>query len=211
MDPKVGIIGFAFGLRAEEPNPSNIALAKKVHQVVVDAEKFGSVPIVVTQWEITKALDELFGYEVDLSVELRADGTYLDSKGVWEDAKAEFVREGVTQVIVVAQPFLHLPSLKKMVKDDGYEVFVYKIGEIPFDNSDLNTQPWSRSKTALAVYAAKSLLGMKHGRWHAERHPIALLAVGGDDRSLTAVDLRPSDGLLLYLTGLIFYAPISIL
>jgi hypothetical protein len=164
VDSKVGIIGFALGLRDKEPNPSNIALAEAVHKVVVEAEEFGSVPIVVTQWEITKALNELFDYEVDLSVELRADGTYLDSKGVWEDAKAEFAREGVTQVIIVAQPFLHLPSLKKMVKDDGFELFKYKIGAIPFDDSELNTQPWTRSKLALAAYAVKTLIpGTKHG------------------------------------------------
>lgn len=157
MDPKVGIIGFACGLREEEPNPSNIALAKVVHWIVVDVEEFGSVPIVVTQWEITKALIELLNYEVDLSVELRADGTYLDSKGVWEEAKAEFVREGVTQVIIVAQPFLHLPSLKKMVKDDGFEVIEFKVGPIPFDNSDLNTQPWTRSKIALTKYSVRKI------------------------------------------------------
>jgi hypothetical protein len=160
---RVGIVGFAFGLREDEPNPSNIALAEKVEEAVVYVNFQDSVPIVVTQWEITKAIEAPFNYVVDHSVELRQDGTYLDSKGVWEEAKAEFVSEGITQVILIAQPFLHLPSLKKMVKEDGYEVLEFKVGAIPFDNSDLNTQPWTRSKTALAVYAVKSILGMKHG------------------------------------------------
>ena len=163
MNPKVGIVGFAFGLREEEPNPSNTALAVVVQEVSDYAELNECVPIVVTQWEITKALKERFDFDVDLSVEQYDDGTYLDSRGVWEDAKARFVYEGVTQVFIIAQPFLHLPSLKKMVKDDGYEVLEYKIAAIPFDNTDLNTKPWTRSKTALAIYAAKSLLGMKRG------------------------------------------------
>lgn len=164
LEPKVGVIGFAFGLRAIEPNPSNAALAVKLYEVVDFVEHSGSVAIAISQWEITKAVEAMFDFEVDLSVGLRADGTYLDSKGVWEVAKPEFVHEGVTQLIIVAQPFLHLPSLKKMVRDDGYEVFEYKIGEIPFDSSKLNTQPWTRSKLSLATYAAKTLVpGAKHG------------------------------------------------
>jgi len=162
----VGIVGFSFGLRDEEPNPSNMALAVKLQEITDDLEIDGRVVIVVTQWEITKALKERFdGFDVDLSVEQHTDGTYLDSDDVWAAAKERFVYEGVTQVIIVAQPFLHLPKLKGMVtKDkDGYEVVDYEIGVIPFDNSDLNTQPWTRSKTALAIYAAKSLLGMKRG------------------------------------------------
>lgn len=165
LHARIGIVGFAFGLRSkmQEPNPSNIALAKEVIDAVDFAILRDSLPIVVTQWEITKAIKRKRGYEVDHSVELRADGSYLDSKGVWEEAKAAFAVEGVAQVIIIAQPFLHLPSLKKMVTDDGYEVYSYDMGAVPFDDSDLNTQPWTRSKFALAIYAVKSLLGMKHG------------------------------------------------
>ena len=161
----MGIVGFSFGLRDEEPNPSNMALAVKLQEITDDLEIDGRVVVVVTQWEITKALDKRFGtdFYVDLSVEQHTDGTYLDSDDVWAAAKERFVYEGVTQVIIVAQPFLHLPKLKGMVTKDGYEVVDYEIGAIPFDNTDLNTQPWTRSKTALAIYAGKSLLGMKRG------------------------------------------------
>lgn len=163
MDPKIGIVGFAFGLREEEPNPSNVTLACKVTEAIEYASYSESLPVVVTQWEITKALDEEFFYDVDLSVEPHADGTYLDSKAVWEKAKARFVEEGVKQVIIIAQPFLHLPSLKKMVKGDGFEVLKYKVGEVPFDTSNLNTQPWTRTKPALFLYAVGSLLpGFEH-------------------------------------------------
>lgn len=157
MDPKMGILGFAEGLRVIEPNPSNIAIAGGVVQAVDYVESCGSVPIVVTQWEVTIALKELFDFDADMSVELRADGKYRDSRGVWEEAKPEFVREGVTQVIIIAQPYLHLPSLKRMVRADGYEVIEYKFGPIPFDDSDLNTQPWTRNKVAYTKYAVKKL------------------------------------------------------
>ena len=156
------MVGFSFGLRteAEEPNPSNEALA----MAVVDACRFINFydcePIVVTQWEITKALKQ---NDVTHSVELRADGTYLDSKGVWDEAKKVFEPLGITRIVIVAQPFLHLPSLKLMVEKDGYEVLDFKVPDIPFDSSPSNTQPWTRSKLRLLVYAVKVKLGMSHG------------------------------------------------
>jgi hypothetical protein len=165
MHAKVGIVAFAFGLRteAQEPNPSNIALAKAVDDAAYYVENQGGMSVIVTQWEITKGL-ELLDMEVDLSVGLHTDGTYLNSNDVWEAAKAEFISEGVEEVIVIAQPFLHLPKLKAMVRNDGFEVAPYfKVGPIPFDNSPLNTQPWTRTRPALMLYSVKSLLGMKRG------------------------------------------------
>lgn len=162
---KIGIVGFAFGLatEAEEPNPSNSALADAIDEALWFVEAAGDEAFIVTQWEITKGLD-LVSLTVNRSVEQNTDGSYLDSKGVWEVAKADFHAQGITQVIIVAQPFLHLPALKKMVRADGFEVNSnLKIGEIPFYNSPSNTQPWTRTKFALAVYAVKALFGMKRG------------------------------------------------
>lgn len=166
MYENIGIVGFAFGLRDEtqEPNPSNSALARVVTQAGEYVECHKDWPIVVTQWEITKGLNKFFRMSPDHSVELRSDGTYLDSRAVWEEAKFEFALNGVKAVIIIAQPFLHLPSLKRMVKADGYSVHEFKIPAIPFDDSIENTQPWTRSKLALVIYAIKSLIpGMKHG------------------------------------------------
>lgn len=165
MHFRIGVVGFAFGLRSEalEPNPSNVALADKVHDAAGYVSFNDGLPVVVTQWEITKALKQKYGFQVNHSVKLRTDGKYLDSRGVWEEAKQEFAQRGVSRVIIIAQPFLHLPSLKKMIVADGYGVYDYRTGAIPFDDSKLNTQPWTRTKLALAIYAVKSMLGMKHG------------------------------------------------
>lgn len=161
-----GIVGFSFGLRTveEEPNPSNEALGLVVAKASRDVRAYGGKAVVVTQWEITKALAATHQGRVEHSVELHPDGHYLDSKDVWEAAKKVFEARGVHNVIVIAQPFLHLPRLKAMVKADGYSVVNYKVGRIPFDNSPQNTQPWTRTRPALLNYAFKSLLpGAEHG------------------------------------------------
>jgi len=41
LDPKVGIIGFAFSLREEESNPSNIALAVYAAKMLIPGAKHG--------------------------------------------------------------------------------------------------------------------------------------------------------------------------
>lgn len=164
MKTRVGIVGFSFGLRseAEEPNPSNQALAREVVRTSSYVNFYDGSAYVITQWEITKGLADA-GIEPDLSVGLHADGTYLGSKDVWEEARADLEDEGIDRVIIVAQPFLHLPALKKMVRRDGFKVLNFPIRKIPFDDSSLNAQPWTRSKPALAWYAVKSLLGVKPG------------------------------------------------
>jgi hypothetical protein len=164
MKMRVGIVGFSFGLRSEreEPNPSNQALAEEVDRAASYVNFYDSRPVVVTQWEITKGLAAV-ELEPDHTVGLLADGTYLGSKDVWEEARGVFEEEGVEQVIIIAQPFLHLPALKKMVRRDEFVVLPFPVRKIPFDNSLLNTQPWTRSKPALAWYAVRSLLGMQPG------------------------------------------------
>jgi hypothetical protein len=159
---QIGIVGFSFGLRAEpeEPNPSNLALSVAVR----DAASVHRNCVVVTQWEITKAIQQAGdGNIVTRSVELNEDGSYLDSEGVWEAAKAIFQPLGIREVIIVGQPFLHLWKLKQMVRADSYTVVDFTVGHIPFDNSEKNTQPWTRTRPATTIYAIKSVLGMKPG------------------------------------------------
>jgi len=161
----VGIVCFSFGLRAEpeEPNPSNWALAEAATNAYASYQGKGPIAM-VSQWEVNKALVRMRApFAVDRSVELNVDGSYLDSKGVWEEAKAVFEQKSVTEVVIIAQPFLHLTSLKQMVKSDGYGVLNFKIPPILFDDSAKNTQPWTRSKLRLLIYAVRLKLGLSHG------------------------------------------------
>ncbi|HSH56171.1 MAG TPA: hypothetical protein VK983_05115 [Candidatus Limnocylindrales bacterium] len=167
MPAPIAIIGFSFALRPEplEPNPSNIELARAMimckHRL-----RPGTPAVMLAQWEIARALHwyNREEFRPALSVGPPTDGSYLDSRGVWEAAKTYCETHGIKVVVPVAQPFLHLPSVKQMIKKDGYTVLDIPIGKIPFDNSQFNTQPWTKSRFALLKYAIKIKLGRSHGQ-----------------------------------------------
>lgn len=149
-----GIVVFSFALREEsqEPNPCNVRLAQETERI--SSTVIGDA-VIVSQWEVSRKL-RTDGYEPSYSVELRTDGTYLDSEGVWNDAKAVFTKMGITEVIPVAQPFLQMRKVRQMIAADGFTVVQMPIGRIGFDK--LSTQPWTRSRMRLLFYAVKQVL-----------------------------------------------------
>jgi hypothetical protein len=158
---KKGIVAFSFALRseAEEPNPCNIKLAKEVERLVDEelAKNPAERPVIVAQWEVARQL-EADGYDVDMPVNLNQDGTYLDSEGVWKKAVWLFNTLHIRQVIPVAQPFLQMTKIKRMIKADGFVVADRKIKWIGFDNDPRNTQPWTKGPIRLFVYAVRQTL-----------------------------------------------------
>ena len=101
-----GIVALVFGLRAAElePNPSNQALARAVSKAFDEVlEVTKKRPIVSSQWEITKGLRRDMNIIPDLSVELHADGSYLDTKDVWGETEELFAEQEVNRVVVIAQ------------------------------------------------------------------------------------------------------------
>lgn len=149
-----GIIAFSFALRAseDEPNPCNIRLAEAVKKIA-QAEK--SPVVIVTQWEIARKL-RADGVPVAHSVELRPDGTYLDSDIVWAEAEQVFGQHGVKEVIPVAQPFMQLTKIRMMLNKSGYKILKRKVGWIGFDKQ--SSQPWTRGPIRLFIYSVKQLL-----------------------------------------------------
>jgi hypothetical protein len=156
----IGLAVFSFALRNEslEPNPCNIRLGNEVAKIL----RVERDVLVASQWEVARWL-EAIGITPDVVSELRPEGEYLDSQGVWDDAKKAFEAKGITEVIPVAQPFLQLGSVKKMIRSDGFSIIKHKVGKIGFDNDEENTQPWTRSSTALLSYAVRVKLGGLHG------------------------------------------------
>lgn len=154
-----GIVAFAFAQRPEplEPNPCNIRLGGAVEHIA--AEEGGKV-VIVSQWEISRFLRSR-GYEPAHSVELRPEGTYLDSEGVWSEAKAVLERWGITEVIPVAQPFLQMRKVKRMIQADGFTVVDRPVGFIGFDKR--SDQPWARRRLQLLAYAVRQALFGTHG------------------------------------------------
>jgi hypothetical protein len=157
-----GIVAFSFALRNKdlEPNPCNKKLGDIVNSIYKQND---CVTNVVAQWEIARHLQNLdVKFPLDI-VNLNKDGVYLDSRMVWNQAKKVFKQNGINKVIPVAQPFIQLGYLKKIIKKDGFTVVDWPIEKIGYDNSPLNTQPWTTSAPALLFYAIKLALGGING------------------------------------------------
>ena len=155
-----GIVVFSFALRSEEeePNPCNKRLALAAERVIASQ---GSGATVVAQWEVARKL-EPDGYALNHVVNLPADGSYLDSEGVWAEAREVFRQNGVKIVYPIAQPFLQMTKVRKMIEKDGFTVMKSKIGiaEIGFDKE--STQWWTRGSVRLFTYG---VLQLRYGLW----------------------------------------------
>lgn len=157
MDPATGLVAFSFGLGHVEPNPCNVRIAKEAERIVAQENR---KVIVVAQWEVDLQLQH-DSQPPALSVEKLADGSYLGSEEVWEAAKLLFKEQGITEIIPVAQTFLHLWKIKQMITRDGFTVIARPIGKIGFDKE--STQWWCRGPIQLAVYSAMQLVSGYRG------------------------------------------------
>jgi hypothetical protein len=149
----IGVIAYSFGLRLpaeNEPGPCNIRVGNATKRICRELEQQGYEPVVVTQWEVARWLDEI-GQEYMLSVGLNDDGTYLDSEGIWQAAKDIFEVSGIDEVVIVANPFLHLTKCKGMSRKDGFTVKNMHVGWIGFDEE--SSQWWTRGPARLVAYA----------------------------------------------------------
>lgn len=170
----VGIVALSYGKRAPryEPNPVNRKLGDQVIRLIdeywsnTEARKLDPRPVVtVAQWEIAKRVEReshLFWrspFPLDRVVNLKEDGSYLDSKDVLEAAFEEFRAAGVKQVIVVANPFLHLGHVRKMVEAAGFEVLRVEIKPVGFDNSPDQLQWWCKGPVRSIFYAGLQVIG----------------------------------------------------
>lgn len=144
-----GLVAFSFGLRAieQEPNPCNIRLAQSVMNILA-TEK--DEVVVVSQWEISRQL-RAHGCDPIRSVELRSDGSYLDSETVWRTAREVFEEHGVREVIPVAHPTLQMAKVRRLIKSNGFVVMKEPVGTIGFDRQ--STQWWTRGPLRLLLYA----------------------------------------------------------
>ncbi|HRN90669.1 MAG TPA: hypothetical protein PK543_03215, partial [Candidatus Saccharibacteria bacterium] len=135
------VIGLSYGKRRKEnePNPVNRKLGRELVGVIDDKEWHNL--IVVSQWEISLQL-ETYGYGsyVNLVVDesfatQKGKKRYLDSEDV-VNAAINFVKDkgiGIDGVIVVANPFLHLAAVQKLIRSKGLNVIKYPIEKVGFD------------------------------------------------------------------------------
>lgn len=155
------VVAYSFALRKQEPNPCNVRIARETERIVTELRNAGEEVFIVAQWEVARQL-ERDGFTADLIVGLLPGNKYLGSAEVWSAAEEFGKSAGVTVAIAVAQPFLHLPMVRRMMRSSGWKVREVPIGKIGFDPSPLNTQWWTRGPKRLVLYSALTLVGY-HG------------------------------------------------
>jgi len=157
MSETIGVVAFSFALTDDEPNLCNRRLAKITTEIVLNATKFGMV-FVVAQWEIAL---RLHGIQPQLVVD-RTEGKYLDSEEVMRQASKYFKEHNITEVIVIANPFLHLYKCKKLAKEAGFTVMKQKIPWVGFCRD--SQQWWTRGPVRLLLYAIAQKISGRRGK-----------------------------------------------
>ena len=146
-----GLVAFSFGLGKNEPNRCNRRLAGAVRFIVAGERE--SV-LVISQWEITKALKSIpIAYVVKKH---RIRGRYLDSEEVMAQAAKILRKHRITEVIPVANPFLHLIKCRALVRKEGFEPLKREIGWIGFYPESI--QWWTRGPFRFLLYVILQIL-----------------------------------------------------
>lgn len=155
---KIGLVAFSFAIGKAEPNPCNQRIARAVERIY--ANELDQV-VVVSQWEVTRALTSNGRVKVARSVELLPSGD-LGSEEVMQQAGDLFLKEGITDVIVVAQPFLRLWKCRRLARQMGFNVLKRRVGWIGFYRRSL--QWWTRDPFRLVLYSVLQLALGRRGR-----------------------------------------------
>ena len=161
-----GIVALSFAKRVVEPNPVNKLLAMFTDKIASKQKNKGGA-LVVAQWEIAlglpRSLPSLVVGPDDATV--KGNGKkYLDSQDVLDKAFVLFREQGITDIIVVANPFLHKGAVESMVRKAGFNVVKTKVPWVGFDNSPLNLQWWCRGAIRFVSYLALQAFGKVTGK-----------------------------------------------
>lgn len=164
---RIGVIGLSFALREEkEPNPCNMKLAREFERIVALEKAEGHNVFGVIQWEIALApiARKIRIYNVKFVVERHRDGvSYLDTDEVLLQSKNIFKGlGGVDEVVVIANPWVHLQGARFRAKAYGFKVRKRRIRWIGFDK--LSTQWWTRGPVQAFVYTVGRAIGQVFGR-----------------------------------------------
>jgi hypothetical protein len=153
---RLGVVVFSFGNRGRdlEPGPCNERLGRAVADIVSDRS---SSFFIVAQWEVARALKSL---GIDCETVGPSSESYLDTETVWAHAQRVFLAARVAVVIPVAQPFLHLFAVRRLiVRDRRFSVQLRHIPAIGWDRSRLNRQWWTKGPIRYVYY---SMLRLAH-------------------------------------------------
>ena len=150
----LGMIAFSYGLTRLEPYRANALLAMEATRIRL-AERHDVK--VAAQWEVALGMDN-----VDLVIGPYLTA-YLDSTAVISEAKSRlFEPLGITEVIPIAQTFLHYRSVCGQLEAAGLTVVKRPIQKTRHTTESL--QWWTRGPMRLSLYAARQRLTGYHGK-----------------------------------------------
>lgn len=159
---RIGVIALSFALReGREPNPCNVKLALETERVVALLRTEGHHVVVISQWEIASNLSWI--PEQCIVREHRVKGSYLDSDEMLFWAKAFYEKcGGVDEVVIVANPFIHLQGVRSKAKGFGLKVRKVSIRWIGFDKD--SDQWWTKGPVRAFVYTVGRVLFGRFGQ-----------------------------------------------
>lgn len=150
----VGMIVYAFAWRRNGDSPCNIKLARAAKRI---AGRHDGPVVIHAQRTVARLLREM---GVECEVTDKRPG-YEGSEEPTDQAAESFQAKGITEVIPVANPFLHLWKCISLVRKKGFTTppwwkLDFWIGWIGFD--PLSEQPGTRGAIPLLYYTAKQVL-----------------------------------------------------
>ena len=123
---KIAIVGFSFALVENEPNICNINLAGEIKRIARIKRSQGYEVYIVSQWEISKVLEKTENFKPKFTV-YRDDEKYLSSDDVVNKSLSYLKEKNVKDIIIVANPFIHLFVCRRLFKEAGFTVLKEKI------------------------------------------------------------------------------------
>lgn len=156
-----GIVALSFAKRIVEPNPVNRRLAAITDSIDDELQSGGEMTMIVAQWEIALALpvqpQRIVRPE---DARPKPDGsTYLDSQDVLDKAFEIFRLYEITDVVVIANRFIHRRVVESMVRSAGFKVVKAKIPTVGFDSSSENLQWWCKGPVRMIIYSGIQVIG----------------------------------------------------
>lgn len=150
-----GMIVYSFGWRQDGGHcPCNIRLAKAVKRII-DTQK---EPILVFAQRTTASVLKEIG--VECYIVQKREGYEGSEEPTWQ-ATEIFKKDGIREVIPVAQPFIHLIKCIFLVRKQGFKTMSFwklarMIGWVGFDR--FSVQPATRDPFRLIFCTARQML-----------------------------------------------------
>ena len=149
-----GMIVFSFAWRRDGQSLCNVRLAQAAQRIIDGTNE----EVVVVAQRTTAAVLRRLRISVTHVIEKRPG--YEGSEEVVRQAAVIFGRQGVREVIPVAQPILQLTKCIQLVRKAGFRTPSFwklcrMIGWIGFDRKSV--QPWTRGPVRLVLYTMRQM------------------------------------------------------